>query len=159
MRRSKPSGPSRHAVGSINQPPAYREGLTLYWHGQYWHSHEAWENLWRESEGTQRHFLQALIQLDAALIHTDRGDWDGVANLLNRISNNLSQCLDSMMGMDIAELQRELKAYKSEIDTLRNNHKDAFNWRLKPRLEVNGITGPKRQRLRRARDDEPKRRH
>src|SRR5579862_2067620 len=58
---------------AMSDDARYLEGLRLYYCGQYWDSHEAWEELWHPAKGAVRHFLQGLIQLDAALIHTERG--------------------------------------------------------------------------------------
>jgi len=42
--------------------------VDLFNHAFWWEAHEAWEGLWSHAEGTQRLFLQGLIQLAAALL-------------------------------------------------------------------------------------------
>ena len=55
-------------------PDAWREnedylyGVDLYNFAYWWEAHEAWEGLWHQAEGDYRLFLQALIQVSAALI-------------------------------------------------------------------------------------------
>src|SRR5215216_4126863 len=119
--------------------PRYLAGLRLYYLGRHWDSHEEWEEVWRESEGPVRHFYQGLIQLDAAIIHTQRGHWGGVANLLARSLGHLEQCPDRLLGMDVARLRDQLRAYRREILALKEGRKDAFDWSLCPQLEVEGI--------------------
>ncbi len=47
---------------------SYIHGVDLFNHAFWWEAHEAWESLWAQSQGTQRLFLQGLIQLAAALL-------------------------------------------------------------------------------------------
>jgi uncharacterized protein len=116
--------------------PRYLEGLRLYAEERYWDSHEEWEEIWRESSGAARHFYQGLIQLDAALIHTQRGHWGGVANLLRRSLGHLEECPDRFQGLDVAGLRQRLRAYQAEIAALKEGHKEAFDWSLRPLLEI-----------------------
>ncbi|WP_019588665.1 DUF309 domain-containing protein [Deinococcus apachensis] len=44
-----------------------REGARLFAAGEWWEAHEAWEEPWRAASGDERHFIQALILLAAAL--------------------------------------------------------------------------------------------
>lgn len=126
----------------MNTPPydpRYLAGLRLYHQGRYWDSHEAWEEIWRESGGAVRHFLQGLIQVDAAVIHTQRGHWGGVANLLARSLGHLEQCPDHLLGMDVARLREQLRAYRAEILALRAGRKVTFDAALLPDLTLDGI--------------------
>jgi len=89
--------------------------------------------------GPSRDFFQGLIQVDAAIIHTQRGHWGGVANLLARSLGHLEQCPDSMLGMDVARLRNQLRAYRREILVLKEGRKEAFDGSLCPDLAVEGI--------------------
>jgi predicted metal-dependent hydrolase len=119
--------------------PRYLAGLRLYYLGRYWDSHEQWEEIWRESEGAVRHFFQGLIQVDAAIIHTERGHWRGVANLLARSLGHLEQCPDHLLGMDVSRLREQLRAYCQEILALKEGQKESFDESLCPGLEVDGV--------------------
>ncbi|MBB5236253.1 DUF309 domain-containing protein [Deinococcus budaensis] len=46
---------------------ALRAGARLFGRGEWWEAHEAWEGPWQRASGEERHFLQALILLAAAL--------------------------------------------------------------------------------------------
>jgi predicted metal-dependent hydrolase len=122
------------------EDPRYREGFRLYREGRYWDSHEAWEELWREATGPPRHLLQALIQLDAALIHTRRGHWGGVANLLARALAHLDHCPDRLWGLDVSALRAALHRYRAAILALKEGRLRQFDWSLAPRLEP--LLGP-----------------
>ncbi|ACO46847.1 DUF309 domain-containing protein [Deinococcus deserti] len=45
----------------------WASGVTLFNAGHWWEAHEAWEPLWLQSTGPERHFLQGVILLAAAL--------------------------------------------------------------------------------------------
>jgi predicted metal-dependent hydrolase len=126
-------------VNALPYDPRYLAGLRLYHLGRYWDSHEQWEEIWRESEGPVRHFYQGLIQVDAAILHTQRGHWGGVANLLARSLEHLEQCPDSLLGMDVARLRDQLRAYRREIAARQQGRSEAFDGSLYPDLTVEGI--------------------
>jgi predicted metal-dependent hydrolase len=117
----------------------YLAGLRLYHLGRYWDSHEEWEAVWRESTGVERHFYQGLIQIDAAIIHTRRGHWGGVANLLARSLGHLEQCPAHLLGMDVARLRGQLRAYREAILALKEGRRDRFDETQLPDLTVDGV--------------------
>ena len=126
----------------MNTPPydpRYLAGLRFYYQGRHWDSHEAWEEIWRASEGAARHFFQGLIQIDAAIIHTQRGHWGGVANLLARSLGHLEQCPDHFLGMDVARLREQLRTYRQAIVALQQGREAAFDGSFYPDLTVEGI--------------------
>ncbi|MFC4424803.1 DUF309 domain-containing protein [Deinococcus navajonensis] len=47
--------------------PDWRRGVELFNAGHWWEAHEAWEPLWLRSTGSERHLLQGVILLAAAL--------------------------------------------------------------------------------------------
>jgi uncharacterized protein len=126
-------------VSTPSYDPRYLAGLRLYHLGRYWDSHEEWEALWREAAGAERHFYQGLIQLDAAIIHTQRGHWGGVANLLARSLGHLDQCPDHLLGMDVARLRSQLRAFREEVRALREARHNRFDEAVLPDLTVDEI--------------------
>ena len=59
------------------------EGVDLFNRTEFWHAHEAWEELWLEA-GTDLHqYLQGLIQLAAAYHHVKRGTTRGAVRLFD----------------------------------------------------------------------------
>ena len=49
----------------------YREGLRLFNEEDFFECHEVFEELWSESQGDDRKFLQGLIQAAVALFHLE----------------------------------------------------------------------------------------
>ena len=99
----------------------FQKGLALYREGQYWHAHEAWEDLWRTSPDPERTFLKALIQIAAAMIHIEKGHWRGVRELLERVTQYLAQVPDPMAGLDVRTLRRQVQRTLERVRTLEAN--------------------------------------
>jgi len=55
----------------------FRDGVSLFNGGRYWHAHEAWETLWRAAPDDGREFYQGLIQIAAGLLHLQRRNRGG----------------------------------------------------------------------------------
>jgi predicted nuclease with RNAse H fold/predicted metal-dependent hydrolase len=145
-------------VMPLPYPPKFVSGILLYRRGFYWHAHEAWEEVWRESSEPYRSFLKGLIQTAAALIQCDRGKWEGALNLLERVQRYLSRCPPKLWGVDVANLLEQVRAFREEVAKLVEGQKTRFNWRVKPRITLEGATVPFRERLRRSKTDLPERR-
>jgi uncharacterized protein len=61
---------------------ALAEGRRCYHSREFFAAHEHWESVWLATKGPEKAFLQALIQLAAALHHIQRGNPRGAASLL-----------------------------------------------------------------------------
>lgn len=89
-------------------------GVDLFNHFYFWEAHEAWESLWRRSDGDPKLLLQGLIQTAAALLKIHLGSATAAARLseaaiekLNRVSRRRPH----LMGLDVAETQRQMRNY------------------------------------------------
>ncbi|MBC7820973.1 MAG: DUF309 domain-containing protein, partial [Planctomycetaceae bacterium] len=49
--------------------PQYLEGLRLFNEEEFFEAHDVWEELWSESLGDEKKFLQGLIQASVSLFH------------------------------------------------------------------------------------------
>ncbi|HYF63395.1 MAG TPA: DUF309 domain-containing protein [Herpetosiphonaceae bacterium] len=67
-----------HNLDSCGNDADFQAGVRLFNAGHFWHAHEEWEALWLRSHGTQRRFVQGLIQVAAALVHWQRGNPRGL---------------------------------------------------------------------------------
>ncbi len=143
-------------VMPLPYPLPFLEGVRLYQRGYYWHAHEAWEELWRKAEEPFRSFLKALIQLAAALIHAERGEWQGVRNLLHRVQGYLQQCPETVWGVHVPDVQAQVATFLTEAELMLAGRKQQFNWRVKPRINPERLP-PRPERLRRSPNDVPQR--
>ncbi len=142
-------------VMPLPYPLKFMEGVRLYHTSHYWHAHEGWEEVWRTAKEPHRSFLKGLIQIAAALIQASKGKWNGALNLLNRVQRYLQQCPEKLWGVDLTELRKQVDAFKKEITKLSWGQKAVINWKLKPRILPEGISLPKRERLKRSKRDLP----
>ncbi len=139
-------------------PLKFVSGVLLYRRGFYWHAHEEWEEVWRQANEPYHSFLKGLIQTAAALIQCDRGKWKGALNLLERVQRYLSRCPPKIWGVDVANLLEQVRTFHEEVAKLVRGQKTQFNWRVKPRITLEGATVPFKERLLRSKTDLPERR-
>lgn len=82
----------------------FREGIRLFNDGYYWHSHEAWELVWHESDGDDKRFVQGLIQLAGALHHHESGNVKGRDSLRRTAGEKFAGLPAVYHGVDWADL-------------------------------------------------------
>ena len=90
--------------------PLFRDGVAHFDAGRYYDAHESWEDLWRTLDGTDRLFLQALIQAAVALHHLERGNLAGARQLARAAISKLSLLPGSMWGLDCEALAADFSA-------------------------------------------------
>lgn len=66
-------------------------GLRLFNGGQYFEAHEAWEDLWKSTEGPYSLLFKGLAQLSVSLEHARRGNLRGAASVGRRSLDLLSR--------------------------------------------------------------------
>jgi predicted metal-dependent hydrolase len=97
-------------------------GVALFNAHQFWHAHEAWEELWLHASGEDKVFLQGLIQLAAAYHHVQRGTLRGGVRLFDAALRKLERFADGYRAIDRTEavaaavLHRERIARGENID-------------------------------------------
>ena len=79
-------------------------GARLYAGGYPWHAHEVLEELWQESSGDDRPFLQGLIQLCAARHHAMSQNRHGALTLLKRSERNIKKVSPQHRGVDLVPI-------------------------------------------------------
>jgi predicted metal-dependent hydrolase len=97
--------------------------VDLFNHAFWWEAHEAWEGLWAGAEGTQRLFLQGLIQLAAALLKHRLRSMRGCVRLARDARDKLvAVCQreqlvrgERFMGVDVAALLQSIDAAFSPV--------------------------------------------
>jgi uncharacterized protein len=67
------------------------EGLRLYRAQQYFEAHEQWEAVWLRLDGAEKTFVQAMIQLTAALHHYQNANRSGAKTLLAAVRRRLDE--------------------------------------------------------------------
>ena len=106
----------------------FLRGIDLYHAGYLWEAHEAWEGLWKATtDPTKREFLQALIQIAAALLKAHVGEEGGARKLADAARSRLKTAGDRCMGIEVLDLLHQLDACFGEGE---------IDWSRAPRLET-----------------------
>src|SRR5262249_4206191 len=61
----------------------YLAGIELFNRGEYFEAHEVWEDLWHETAGPDRRYVQGLIQAAVAVYHAGNGNARGARRLFH----------------------------------------------------------------------------
>jgi predicted metal-dependent hydrolase len=93
------------------------DGLRLYRERNYFEAHEEWEAVWRRSQGADKTFVQAMIQLAAACHHFERGNRSGARSLVEAALKRLKETGDAFDARQLLELQDNLQAWLAALDT------------------------------------------
>lgn len=105
------AGPGAGEPGEPPAPPEpLRRFLDLYARGEYWESHEALEDEWREGRSG---FYHGLILLASAFVHARRGTRHGILAQLAKAEDALAPYPSPYLGLDpeaIREAARRCRA-------------------------------------------------
>jgi len=91
----------------------YEEGIDLFNAGRFFECHEAWEEVWKRSEGEAKLFYQGLIQAAVAILHAQRGNLEGARSLHEKASAKLDAIPDAHMGIALSEMRAALAEFIS----------------------------------------------
>lgn len=85
----------------------FQRGVALFNAHKFFEAHEAWEELWLPETGSEKMFLQGLIQLAAAFHHYSRGNWCGAKSLLSAGTAKLARFAGDHDGLALTELRAQ----------------------------------------------------
>src|SRR5450631_3122554 len=86
-------------------PEFFDEGIDLFNEGKFFECHEAWEEVWKRSDGDEKLFYQGIIQAAVAILHAQRGNLTGAASLYCKASAKLDHLSSEHMGLALGELR------------------------------------------------------
>lgn len=110
---------------------AFEQGIALFNQQHYFEAHEVWEQLWKQSEGGDKLFYQALIQCAIALAHMQRGNPRGARSLFRKCTAKLASLPRVHMGIDVWTLiQTTARALAPQVDPSRGSSPAAAPWPL-----------------------------
>jgi hypothetical protein len=92
------------------------DGLRCYRREEFFAAHEHWEILWRKSQGAEKSFLQALIQMAGGFHHLQRNNLRGATALLSAALRRLDAYPARFEGLEVAGLREELKAWLAVLE-------------------------------------------
>jgi predicted metal-dependent hydrolase len=121
-------------LGSLFPDELLHLGIDLYNAGHYWNAHEAWEEVWLESERGLRGFYQGLIQVSAAFVHVTRNRYPGGVKLLTEGISKLERYPPHYMGLDLAAFAEGARAARERLLALGEARIAEFQRELIPRI-------------------------
>ena len=82
----------------------FLRGMKLFNSCQWYESHDVFEEIWHETSGSERQFLQAIVQVAVAQVHLENGNRNGATILYGEALGRLkkSKLVDS--GLDVEKL-------------------------------------------------------
>lgn len=93
----------------------YARGIELFNAQHFYDAHEVWEDVWRETYGPEKKFLQGLIQAAVALHHHSTGNVVGACSLLERSRKNLTSYPEDFGGIRVTALLVSLMAWRESL--------------------------------------------
>ena len=93
----------------------YREGLRLFNAEDFFECHEVFEELWSESLGNDKKYLQGMIQAAVALFHFGNENFGGAKKLYNSAHEKLKPLGDEYMGIALARFLTDFEACFQEL--------------------------------------------
>jgi predicted metal-dependent hydrolase len=83
----------------------FEQGIDLFNEGRFFECHEAWEEIWKRSDGEVKLFYQGLIQAAVAILHAQRGNLEGARSLHQKAREKLDPLADEHMGLALGEMR------------------------------------------------------
>ncbi|MCU1298252.1 MAG: hypothetical protein JWO91_2530 [Acidobacteriaceae bacterium] len=94
----------------------YLRGLTEFNRQVFFEAHETLEDVWRDASGSDRAFLQALIQTSVAFHHFTKGNVIGTSSLLEKSAHTLAKYADVFGGIDVLALRQSIAEWRQALD-------------------------------------------
>lgn len=98
-----------------DQRKRFQEGIALFNRGQFFDCHEALEEVWLQSYGDRKKFLQGLIQVAVALHHLRNGNLAGAQRLLAAAVEKLSGPVPDSETIDVDALRAALAPLRKQL--------------------------------------------
>ena len=89
----------------------FQQGIDLFNEGRFFECHEAWEEIWKRSDGEVKLYYQGLIQAAVAILHAQRGNLEGARSLYEKASAKLDKLPHEHMGLAVGELRIDLRRF------------------------------------------------
>lgn len=96
-------------------PEQYREGLKLFNEEEFFDCHDVLEELWAETMGEEKKYIQGLIQAAIALFHFGNENFGGAKKLYISARKNLDPYGGHYMGVELGRFLTDFQACFQEL--------------------------------------------
>lgn len=95
----------------------FQEGITLFNRGDFYESHEVWEDIWRSTTPEPRDLFQGLIQVAAAMHQfLDLKRQEAPRRTLAKARRRLEPFVPVSHGLDLGELLERVEAWERWLE-------------------------------------------
>jgi predicted metal-dependent hydrolase len=112
----------------------FNRGVDLFNSGQFWESHEAWEEVWKRHPENNRIFFQGLIQVAAGLHQLQREIYHGTDKHFRNALWKLRPFQPIFLGLDVGLLVAAVEASHAQLLQLGRHRLSEFNRNLIPKI-------------------------
>ncbi|HYQ87182.1 MAG TPA: DUF309 domain-containing protein [Bacteroidota bacterium] len=121
----------------------FAHGVKLFNCGKFWHSHEAWEQIWLRHGEDERLFFQGLIQLAAAYHQlVAKASYRGLINNFGKAYDKLAVFQPEYLGVLVSPLLVFIQQGKKEAQRLGVAGLQGFNYNLIPKIQFHKPSNP-----------------
>jgi uncharacterized protein len=118
--------------------PRYLAGVLLFNEQAFFEAHEVWEDLWTESHGPERRFVQGLIQAAVGLCHFGNGNLRGAMKLYRTSREYMLPCGSPFLGLDAQAFWQAMeRCYGNLLTSSEPDRTMQFDPALAPRITLN----------------------
>ncbi len=111
----------------------YEEGWRLFNEKQFWHAHEAWENVWKRRPEESRIFFQGIVQLAAAYhLLLVKNRYGGMMKNFDKAEEKLKLFPSKFLRVDVAELLNAINVAREEVQNIGSGNLEKFSVGLIP---------------------------
>jgi len=96
-------------------PDKYIEGIRLFNEEEFFECHDVLEELWTETLGEEKKFLQGLIQASVALFHFGNENLGGARKLYHASLEKLEPYRDRYMGLNLEKFKTDFEHCFEEL--------------------------------------------
>ena len=93
----------------------FQQGIDLFNEGRFFECHEAWEQAWLRSSGSEKLFYQGMIQAAVAILHAQRGNLAGTRTLWEKARDKLAPLPAGYKAIALDKLRRALEAFFDQV--------------------------------------------
>jgi hypothetical protein len=122
--------------------PRYLAGIELFNQGEYYDSHDVWEDLWADYRGPDRAFYQGLIQTAVALYHLTSRNLRGARRMFFSSRGYLAPYPSVHQGIELARLLQDMQmCFSPVLDNVTEQGTPAIHHGSVPRIHWQSALG------------------
>ena len=121
-----------HPIPDISK--RFERGIREFNAGDFYASHDTWEDVWMDVRGPERPFFQGMIQVAVGYYHLSCENYAGAEHLLSRGIRKLEPYSPGHRGINTGRLVREAAKALAEVLEVRAGRRKTSCSAIAPRI-------------------------